>query len=173
MSNPVFDAVRTMVAVRDYADRPVPDDVVMNIVEAAHLSASSMNGQPWHFVVVRDRETLRRFAALVRSGRYVSGAALAVVVAARKDSPFGLSDASRAIQSMMLTAWADGVGSNWVGFAGMSEVANLTGIPDDYDVVAIVPFGYPSHPATRGRKDRKPLGEIASAETFGDPFPSR
>jgi nitroreductase len=172
MTNPVIEAVRTMVAVRDYADRPVPDDVVTRIVEAAHLSASSMNGQPWHFVVVRDRETLQRFASLVRSGRYVSGAALAIVVAAEKDSPFGLSDASRAIQSMMLTAWADGVGSNWVGFTGMREVADLVGIPDGYDVVAVVPLGYPRHPATEGRKNRKPLSEVVSEEAFGQPFPS-
>jgi len=171
MDNQVFDAVRTMVAVRDYADRPVPDDVVTRIVEAAHLSASSTNKQPWHFVVVRDRETLQRFAALVRSGRYVSGAALAIVVAAEKDSPFGLSDASRAIQSMMLTAWADGVGSNWVGFTGMREVADVVAIPEAYDVVAVVPFGFPRNPATQGRKNRKPLGAIASAETFGNPFP--
>jgi nitroreductase len=173
MGNPVFDAVRTMVAVRDYADRPVPDGVVTNIVEAAHLSASSMNGQPWHFVVVRDRERLQQLAGLAKTGPYVSGAPLAVVVAAEEDSRFGLSDASRAIQSMMLTAWADGVGSNWVGFAGMSAVANLLGIPHEYDAVAIVPFGYPSRPATRGRKKRKPLGEIASEEAFGNPFQSR
>jgi nitroreductase len=171
MSDAVFDAVRTMVAVREYTDRPVPDDVVTRIVEAAHVSASSMNGQPWHFVVVRDREQLQRLAGLARTGPYIAGAAFAVVVAAEKDSPYGLSDTSRAIQSMMLTAWADGVGSNWVGFAGMPEVADLLAIPDAYDVVAIVPFGYPKHAASRGRKKRKPLGEIASEETFGNPFP--
>jgi nitroreductase len=160
-----------MVAVRDYADRPVPDDVVARIVESAHLSASSMNKQPWHFVVVRDPATLQQLAGLVKTGPYVSGAALAVVVAAENDSPNALSDASRAIQSMMLTAWADGVGSNWVGFRGMTQVAHSLGIPNEYDVVAIVPFGYPRRPAKQGRKNRKPLGEIASAETFGSPFP--
>jgi nitroreductase len=173
MENPVFDAVRTMVAVRDYADRPVPDEVVTRIVEAAHLSASSMNKQPWHFVVVQDRERLQHLASLVRTGRYVSGAALAVVVAVEKESPFALSDASRAIQSMMLTAWSDGVGSNWTGFSGMREVADLVAIPDAYDVVAVVPFGYPRNPATQGRKNRKPFGEVASEERFGTPFPSR
>ena len=170
MGNPVFDAVRTMVAVRDYAEGPVPDDVVGRIVEAAHLSASSMNRQPWHFVVVRDRQRLRQLAERVSSGRYSAGAALAVVVAVERDNPFGLSDASRAIQSMMLTAWAEGVGSNWTGFTGMREVADLVAIPDAYDVVAVVPFGYPRHPATKGRKNRRQLGEVVSEETFGNPF---
>jgi nitroreductase len=172
MANEVFDAVRTMVAVREYADTPVPDEVVTRIVEAAHLSASAMNKQPWHFVVVRDRERLQQLAGLVPTGRYGAGAGFGVVVAVEKDSSSALSDGSRAIQSMMLTAWADGVGSNWTGFGGLGDVAQLLGIPDAYDVVAVVPFGYPKHPSTRGRKNRKPIGEVASAETFGNPFPS-
>src|SRR5579862_8062900 len=55
-----FEAVRTMLAVRRYQDRPVPDEVVRRIVDAAHLSASSMNLQPWHFIVVQDKEMLRK-----------------------------------------------------------------------------------------------------------------
>jgi nitroreductase len=168
MDNPVFDAVRTMVAVRDYADLPVPDDVVTNIVEAAHLSASSMNGQPWHFGVARDRDRLRRLADLAKTGPYIPGAALAVVVAAKKDSPFGLSDASRAIQSMMLTAWGDGVGSNWTGLMGIDAVREEFGIPDSYDVLAVVPFGYPKRKIV-GKKKRKPFNEVVSSERSGTP----
>ncbi len=170
MDNAVFDAVRTIVAVREYKEEPIPDDLITRIIEAAHLSASSMNGQPWHFVVVRDRSRLQELGRLVKTGPYVSGSALAVIVAAERDSRFALSDASRAIQSMMLTAWAEGVGSNWTGFAGLRDVGELAGIPDTYDVIAVVPFGYPRRPASRGRKSRKPLGEVASTETFGQPF---
>jgi hypothetical protein len=49
----------------------------------------------------------------------------------------------------------------------MTEIARVVGIPDVYDVVAVVPFGYPSRPAGRGRKERKPVGDVASSETFG------
>jgi len=166
----VFDAVRTMVAVREYSQKPVANDVVTRIVEAAHLTASSMNKQPWHFVVVRDRARLQELGRLAKTGSYVSGAAFAVIVAAEKDSQYAVSDVSRAVQSMMLTAWAEAVGSNWAGFGGLQSVANLVGIPDEYEVIALVPFGYPKHPASAGRKNRKPLGEIASAENFGKPF---
>ena len=54
MPNPVFDAVRTVMAIRDYADKPVPAEIVTRIVEAGRLTASASNKQPWHFVVVRD-----------------------------------------------------------------------------------------------------------------------
>jgi len=56
----VFDAIRTLLAVRSYQSTPVPDALVRRIVEAGRLTGSGMNGQPWHFIVVRDRETLRK-----------------------------------------------------------------------------------------------------------------
>ncbi|MGA7673147.1 MAG: nitroreductase family protein [Nitrolancea sp.] len=165
-----FEAVRTLLAVRSYQDKPVPDDVVKKIVDAAHLTASSQNGQPWHFVVVRNRETLKKLGELAKSGRYTAEAPLAIVVAVKKDSRFGVSDGSRAIQSMMLTAWSEGVGSNWVGFRGLDAVKELLEIPDEYEILAIVPFGYPTADIGRGKKKRNPLGEVVSDERFGQPF---
>ena len=165
----VFEAVRTVLAVRAYQDRPVSADVVRRIVEAGWLTASSKNGQPWHFIVVENRETLRTLGGIARSGPYTAQAALAVVVAIER-TRFAVSDASRAIQSMILTGWAEGVGSNWVGFQGLTEVKALLGIPDAVVVLAIVPFGYPSQPVGRGKKRRKPLGQVAHRERFGQPF---
>src|SRR5579871_3269665 len=100
MPNPVFDAVSSVMAVRDYQDKPVPDDVIKRIVEAGRLSASGSNKQPWHFIVVREREGLRALGSLVRTGPYTARAAFAIVVAYEKGNPLGISDASRAIQSM-------------------------------------------------------------------------
>ena len=169
MSNPVFEAVRTVMAVRDYQDKPIPSDVVDRLIEAARLTASASNRQPWHFVLVRERAHLRELGALVRTGPYTARAALAVVVAYLKESPIAISDVSRAIQSMILTAWADGVGSNWTGFGGLEGVRKAVGLPDDYEVLAVIPFGYPARPV-KGNKKRKPLSEVASAEGFGSPF---
>jgi nitroreductase len=165
----VFEAVRTVLAVRAYRDEPVPPDVVRRIVEAGRLTASSMNRQPWHFIVVEERDTLRQLGAMARTGRYIAQAALAVVVA-MDQTKFSVSDGSRAIQSMILTAWSEGVGSNWVGFMGFSEIKPLLGIPDELDVLAIVPFGYPAQAVGKGKKQRKPLSEVAHRERFGQPF---
>jgi nitroreductase len=165
----VFEAVRTMLAVRRYQDQPVPEAVLRRIVEAGRLTGSAMNKQPWHFIVVQDRETLRRLGALAPSGPYVGQAPLAIVVAIEK-TPFAASDASRAIQSMLLTAWADGVGSNWVGFGGLEDVKPLLDIPAGLDVLAILPFGYPVEARGRGKKERKPLRVVAHRERYGQPF---
>jgi nitroreductase len=166
----VFDAIRTLLAVRSFQDKPVPEEVIRHIVEAGRLTGSSMNQQPWHFVVVTQRETLRRIGALAASGPYTAQAALAVVVTVEHSSPFGLSDSSRAIQSMMLAGWAEGVGSNWVGFYGLEALRPLLGIPETQDVVAVIPFGYPAKSIGAGKKKRKPLNEVSHRERFGSPF---
>ena len=171
VSAEVFEPVRTLLAVRQYADKPVLSEVVERIVEAAHLTASSTNLQPWRFVVVQRRATLERLGQLATTGRYIAQAQLAVVVAIEKASRYGVSDGSRAIQDMMLVAWSDGVGSNWVGFGNLpEEVSTLLGIPSDYEVLAIVPFGYPASRTGLGKKRRKPIGEVVFRERFGQPW---
>ena len=165
----VFEAIRTLLAVRSYQEKPVPDAVARRIVEAGRLTGSGMNRQPWHFIVVRDRDTLRRLGALASSGPSIAQAPLAIVVATDK-SRFAVSDASRAIQSMLLTAWADGVGSNWVGFGGLDKAKAVLDVPANLEVLAILPFGYPARPVGRGKKQRKPLREVAHLERYGRPF---
>jgi nitroreductase len=165
----VFEAVKTILAVRQYEDKPVPADVIKKIVAAARLTGSSMNAQPWHFIVVDDRAMLQEIGRLCRYGSYVAQAPLAVVVVIEK-SMFSVSDGSRAIQSMMLTAWEAGVGSNWVGFMGPDEIKPLLGIPEEMDVLAVVPFGYPVKTIGKGKKSRRPASEIIHMGRFGTPF---
>jgi nitroreductase len=158
-----------MLAVRRYLDRAVPETIVQRIVEAGRLTGSAMNLQPWHFIVIQDRDTLRRLGALARSGPYVAEAPLAIVVVVDRTG-YAVSDASRAIDSMMLTAWSEGVGSNWVGFGNLEKVNALLGIPSALDVLAILPFGYPADRIGRGKKKRKPLRAVAHRESYGQPF---
>lgn len=165
----VFDAVRTVLAVREYQAKPVPAEVIRRIVEAGRLTGSSQNGQPWHFVVVENRESLRRLGELAPTGRYVAQAAAAIVVAIEPTSS-ATSDASRAIQSMILTAWSEGVGSNWVGLRNSPEIKAFLAIPGNLQALAMVPLGYPVNAHVRGIKKRKPLSAVAFRERFGQTF---
>ncbi len=165
----VFDAVRTVLAVRQFEDRPVPKETIRKVAEAGWLTASSMNGQPWHFIVVEDKPTLEKLGKAVRTGPYIAQAAFAVVVGI-EDSPYGISDASRAIQSMVLTAWEDGVGSNWAGFQNTPDVNAVVGLPKEIKVLAVVPFGYPVKKIGMGKKNRKPFGDVVNLGKYGQPF---
>jgi nitroreductase len=165
----VFQAVRTVLAIRSYKETPVSPEAVRRIVEAGRLSGSAMNRQPWHFIVVDEKDTLKKLGSLAPSGPYIAQAPLAIVVAIQR-TKFSAADAARAIQSMMLTAWSDGIGSNWVGFMGLDDIKPLLGIPNELDVLAIIPFGYPAQPTGKGRKNRKALSEIAHHGRFGQAF---
>ncbi|HEY6409226.1 MAG TPA: nitroreductase family protein, partial [Ktedonobacteraceae bacterium] len=79
-------------------------------------------------------------------------------------------DASRAIQSMILTAWAQGIGSNWTGFDNLKHINPALGIPEEIEILAILPFGYPVNAIGKGQKKRKPLSEIAHRERWDTPF---
>lgn len=166
----VLEAVRTVLAVRQFKSDPIPDATLHEIVEAGRLTASSMNGQPWHFIVIQEPATLQQLASVLPTGPYVAQAPAAIAVLTTP-SPFDVSDASRAIQSMVLTAWSQGIGSNWVGFTGrLGAVKPVLGIPDEMEVHAILPFGYPVRNIGQGKKQRKPLGEVASRERFGQAY---
>ena len=122
------------------------------------------------FVFVTDRQKLQELGRLVRTGPYTAQAAAAIVVGAERDNPLAVSDVSRAIQSMILAAWAEGVGSNWTGFTGHDDVRDLVGLPDSFNVIAVLPLGYPKRKLGKGLKNRKPANEVYSAEKFGNPL---
>lgn len=170
---PIDETIRTMLAIREYDDRPIPEEMVRRLLEAARLTGSSMNGQPWHYVVVQEREALQRIGELMTYGPYIAQAQVAIAVVIDQ-TPYAVSDASRAIQDMLLTAWEEGIGGNWVGFGdgtpGSVQVKALLGIPDELTLLAVVPFGYPAQAVGQGRKQRKPLAEIAYRERWGAPF---
>ena len=165
----VEEAVRTILAVRAYRDEAIPAEALQRIVEAGRLSASAMNRQPWHFVVVEDRAMLGKLGAAVPSAPYIADAAAAIVVAIEPGAT-AVSDVSRAIQCMLLVAWSEGIGSNWGGFFGLGAVRDLVGISDTMEVAGVLPLGYPVDAIGRGKKQRKPLGEVASRERYGQPF---
>ena len=165
----VFDVVRTALAVRSYQDKEVPDEAIQRIVDAARLTGNSMNRQPWAFIVIKDKNALVELGEKLKTGPYVSQAAFAVAVVIER-TRFALSDGSRAIQSMVLTAWDEGIGSNWVGFMGPDEVKPMLGIPEDHDLLAVVPFGYPAQPTGKGQKQRKPESDVVFGERFGEAY---
>src|SRR2546423_12320287 len=96
MANQVYEAVRTVMAVREYQDKEIPEEVLRRVVEAAHLTASASNAQPWHFILVRERDALRKLGSLIRTGPYVAGAVAAVILPAQKKESIRGSCGTRA-----------------------------------------------------------------------------
>lgn len=167
----VHEAVRTRLTVRQFKPDPVPDEVVHKILEAARLAPSSQNLQPWHFIVIRNRETLQRLGQIASSGRFVSDAPMAIAIAMDNADRPDL-DAGRSLQQMELVAWEEGLGTCFVGLRVAEQnqqVKELLGIPDNLVLITLLPFGYrlDNVTGTRGVRSRKALSEIAHNERFG------
>lgn len=161
-----LDCIRRRVAVRSFRPKAVPDEVVRRILEAGRLAPSSKNTQPWHFVVIRNPETLRRLAALTSTGPHLAEAPLAIaVVTLQAKLPF--VDATRAIQNMVLAAWDQGVGTCWISNFDETGVRDLLRLPEEAVFITAMPYGYPDTPPRRGRKRRKSLDAVVSWEVFG------
>ena len=170
----VNDAVLTRLTIREYKPDPVPDEVVHKLLEAGRLSPSSQNLQPWHFIVVRDKETIRRLGELATQGPFIGGAPLAIAIAT-DDTPRAQLDAGRALQQMELVAWEEGLGTCFVGIREAAQnqtIKELLGIPDHLVLLTVLPFGYRLHAnmGRFGRRNRKSLEQVAHVERFGEPY---
>ena len=128
----VYEAVRSRLTVREFKPDPVPDEVVQKMLRAVQWAPSSRNRQPWHLVVVRDRETLGKIGSIASSGRFVADAQVAIAVAMENADRPDL-DTGRAIQQMELVAWEEGLGTCFVGLRVAEQnrqIKELLGIPE-------------------------------------------
>ena len=165
----VYDAIRSRVAVREFKPEAVPVDVVKKILLAARWAPSQRNRQPWHFVVVKNRETLQGIGEFAPSGGFIADAPMAIAVAVH-GAKLAQFDAARAIENMILVAWSLGVGTVYIHGIDRDAVKLLLDIPVELDLITVMPFGYPTDAAKSVGKKRKALEEIAHVERFGQPY---
>ena len=158
-----MDFIMTRRSIRQYTERPVTDETVTQLLRAAMAAPSAKNQQPWHFVVVRDRDLLEAIAQSTPYSGMTRGAQLAVVVCAvpdERDPGYWPQDCSAATENLLLAANALGLGAVWLGFHPLPEreekMRALLGIPENVVPFSVVPIGYPAeHPAPVDRYDER------------------
>ncbi len=161
-------AIMSVLTVRDYAPRRLaPESAIRRILEAARMTASAHNRQTWYFVVVKNKETLRKLTRLSRTGEHIVGASFAIVIVTNPSNRWHRLDAARAVQSMAIQAWSEGLGCSWVGTIDRNEVKKLLSIPKNLYLLTILPFGYPKRRLKGNKKNRKQLSEVAFRDRFG------
>ena len=166
-----LDAIRTHRAVRRFRADPLPDEDVQRIVDAGRRSGSSKNTQRWAFIVVRDRETLRRLAEVGDFAGHLAGADLGIALVTPKPGPGDphsiMWDLGRCAQNMTLAAWALGIGSVPATVYHPGIAQGILGYPDDHWCEYLLSFGYHAEPAERTRPARAG-GRRALAELLHD-----
>ncbi len=165
----VFECIRTRRTVRDFRPDPVPDDVLYRILQAARWAPSSSNTQPWHFIVIKNPDTIKQLGTICTQGTFISQAPLAIAVV-MADARRPDLDAGRALQQMELVGWSEGLGTCFVGMRAEEQqvaVKELLGIPEDMALITVLPFGYRSEGARGRGTPRKPMSEITHHERYG------
>jgi nitroreductase len=152
----------------------VPDDVVMKLLRAGQWAPSSRNLQPWHFIVIKDRDTLREIGSIASSGQFISDAPMAIAIAMEGDADRPELDAGRTLQQIELVAWEEGLGTCFIGLRVEEQnqkVKEILGIPENVELITLLPFGYrPDNMKGGRRRDRKSLGDMAHDGKFGQAY---
>lgn len=167
--------IRRVSQIREYASDAVPDDVVEQLLELARWTGSSKNSQPWHFVVVRDKEKLKAIAALRPSINWADSAPVGIAIVLDGANPMSEAyDEGRVTERLLTGATMLGYGGGvaWFGEAEHQNAAKRTlGIPDTKMARQIVLIGRPlskNDPRPSGPpRGRKPRNELVSYETWG------
>ena len=156
-------AVASRRETREYADRPIPDDVARTILDAGRIAGSGSNKQPWRFVVVEDADARARLADTVFAPTNIHGAQLVVAIVGR--SSF---DTGRCAQNMLLVAWNAGVGGCPNGQKDPEAARAALGLGEE-TIATVLTFGYPARPRDpeqrtpeewSARANRKPLDAL-------------
>jgi nitroreductase len=147
----VGEAIRSQRAVRRFGDRPIADDVLEEILDAARRAPSSMNEQRWAFVLVTDPKRLRALAGIGDYAEHVASAAAAVALVtpeAEEDwrSESIAFDLGQCAQNLMLAAWERGIGSAHAAVYDQDLARELLGYPRDRRCDYVLGLGYPAEP---------------------------
>ncbi len=165
----VLEAIRNRSVVRQFKPDVIPNDVLLKILDAARWAPSPFNTQPWEFIIIKDKDTLKSISKYARYSGYLEAAPMAIaVVVPPVNEKFSWVErigetryaAAMSVQNMMLAAWALGIGTCWVSME-RDKVGEILKVPKTHFVLTIIPMGYPETPPKKhDESSRKKLDDM-------------
>lgn len=163
----VLEAIRDRRSIRRYHRKDVPDEKLMQILEAGRWAPSAHNSQPRKFIVVKNEKVRRELAQIATYGSFLAEAPVAIaVVIDPSSSNHPVEDGAAATQNMLLAAHAIGLGSCWIGAYGSGyedRARQILGVSGDKRLLSLISLGYA---ADRGGTTRIELGKLVSYELY-------
>ncbi len=168
-ANEVIAELRKVRQARLYAPEPVPDAVLNELLEIARWTGSARNTQPWHFIVITDKEQLRQISQLRTPINWVADAPLAIAIVTNGTAASESYDEGRVTERLFIGAHVLGLGGGtaWFGDEAQQRQAKaILGVPPERAARSVVVLGYPTttrdHRPNPAASGRKPLAEIVS-----------
>lgn len=164
----LMEAIRRRRSIRKYENKPVEDEKIWEMLEAARWAPNAGNTQTWRFFVVKKDDIKKKLSSAALNQRHIWAAPVDIVVGydieeiyrfyrERGVELYAIQDSAAAIQNMLLSAYSLGLASCWVGAFDEEEVAKILDLPQKIRPVAIVAVGYP---AEKEETRRKPLEDV-------------
>jgi nitroreductase len=174
MNNDIKEKItllRRLRQVRRFGTEEVPREVIDDILEVGRWTGSGMNRQPWEFVLVRNRDTLKAIADAEAANSHLPGAHFAIIIVMQGEmKQIETFDEARLTERMLLAAAAHGVDAGiWWFKDGGAAAKRILGIPEERSVRTAISFGYPAADAASQPKKtdaRKPLSELLHEERY-------
>lgn len=177
----VFECIVSRQSVRTYEKKDIPNELIGQILEAGIHAPSAGNIQPWEFIVVKDKKTKIELASAALRQRHVEEAPVVVVVCAdleksvnrygdRGRTLYCIQDTAAAIENMLLTANALGLGACWVGAFEEGRVKSILRIPGRLRPVALLTIGFPISYEKPTKTSRIPFESVTWVDKYGEGF---
>ncbi len=154
-----IDCIKSRKSIRSYSNKSIQKDILQDIVNYGRLAATARNIQPWEFVVIREKNTLRKLSDICDSGPFLKEAEAAIIVIC-KNTKYYLEDGCAAVQNILLGANAHGVGSCWIAGNKKPYAKEILSIVNgtNLKLIAIISLGYPASETTA--KPKRELSEV-------------
>ena len=166
----VLETIRKRYSCRAYQDKPIEQEKLDSIFEAARLAPSAKNLQDWRFVVVTDKETKRRLAEAANNQRFLENAGAIIIACSissevmRCGQALGPIDVAIALEHIALQATQLGMATCWIGSFYPEKVRPIVGIPKNIAIIELMAVGYPADSIKEPR--RKPIEKILCYERW-------
>ncbi|MGQ9508817.1 MAG: nitroreductase family protein [Thermodesulfobacteriota bacterium] len=135
-------------SIRIYKDKPIPKEILLQILEAGRWAPTGANLQPWHFLVITDpatRKNIGEFARFffIKSAHVEKAPVLIVLGFDRRKGKYGRYDVTLAGGNMIMMAQSLGLGTCWIGAFDELKIKEILEIPEPVEVIALITLGYP------------------------------
>lgn len=144
-----FETIFTRRSVREFTDKPVKDETINKLLEAAMYAPSATNSQPWHFIVVKDKNMLQKIAAEIKSAQPCDEANIVIIPCADLSLEYKNNwplDTAAATQNILLAARALKLGAVWCGIYPNPDkaaiISKLFKLPQNIAPLCVIPIGY-------------------------------
>jgi len=151
----VYDIICQRRSIRRFQNKPLPENILQKLVNAARLAPSGANIQPCVYVIVDDRELVDSLFPCLKWAAYIAPAGnppqgerpvayIVVLVDLHRKKKGGEVDAAAAVENILISAWGEGIGTCWLGAVDRKQIKSILRIPHHLVVNSVVALGYPN-----------------------------